>query len=201
MKSPGIAGIILSAGASRRMGTPKALLLLHGAAFLDRLVTAFSPACDPTIVVLGYDAERIRESIVTTAPVRFILNPDPEQGMFSSLQCGLRALPANLEAAIFTPVDYPAIRAATVASIARVYEQRRCPVTMPLHAGQHGHPVCISRRVIDELLALPATAQARDVIRAYRPQTAFVDVDDPGILSDVDLPEDYRRLAASAVTT
>lgn len=196
MKSPAIAGLILSAGASRRMGTPKALLTLHGAAFLDRLLAAFSPVCDPVIVVLGYDAGRIREGIAPNRTVDIAVNPDPARGMFSSLQCGLRRIPAQVQAAIFTPVDYPAIRPSTVASLARAFEQTRLPVTLPRHAGEHGHPVCLSRQAIDELLALPVTAQARDLIRSYRSQTQYVDVDDPGILADIDLPEDYQKLEA-----
>jgi molybdenum cofactor cytidylyltransferase len=196
MKEPAIAGIILSAGASRRMGSPKALLKMNGATFLDRLTKAFRAACDPLIVVLGYDAEHIRESIPADATV--VLNPDPARGMFSSLQCGLRALPPNIEAVIFTPVDYPAVRADTIAGLARAFRQSQAPITRPRYRGERGHPVCISRGVMDELLELPVTAQARDVIHAYRPRTKYVDVDDPGILADIDLPEDYQRLQAQA---
>ena len=196
MKEPAIAGIILSAGASRRMGSPKALLKINGATFLDRLIQAFRAACDPLIVVLGYDAEHIRESIPADATV--VLNPDPARGMFSSLQCGLRALPPNIEAVIFTPVDYPAVRADTIAGLARAFRQSQAPITRPRYRGERGHPVCISPGVMDELLELPVTAQARDVIHAYRPRTKYVDVDDPGILADIDLPEDYQRLQAQA---
>ncbi len=196
MNKPAIAGLILSAGASRRMGTPKALLEMEGVFFLDRLIAAFSPVCDPLLVVLGYDAERIQGTIAHKPDI--VLNPDPSRGMFSSLQCGLRSLPARIEAAIFTPVDYPAIRADTVAALARAYQQFRGPVTRPRYDGERGHPVCISRQVIDELLALPVTAQARDLIHAYRPQTEYVEVNDAGILADVDVPEDYRRLKAQA---
>jgi molybdenum cofactor cytidylyltransferase len=200
MNSGVIAGIILSAGASRRMGTPKALLDVHGETFLDRLLLAFAPACRPLIVVLGHDAERIRQGINPRTPIELVLNPDPARGMLSSLQCGLRAIPAEAQAVLFTPVDYPAILPATIASLARIFEERRAPVTRPRYQGRRGHPVCISRGVIDELLTLPVTAQARDVVRAYRPQAEYVDVDDPGILDDIDLPEDYQRLTAQAVS-
>jgi molybdenum cofactor cytidylyltransferase len=178
------------------MGSPKALLELRGETFLGRLIDAFLPICHPLIVVLGYDAERIRAATPAHNAVEFVLNPDPARGMFSSLQCGLRALPPTAGAAIFTPVDYAAIRSASVAGLARAYQQFLSPVTLPRHQGEHGHPVCISRLVIDQLLALPVTAQARDVIHAHRSQTAYLDLDDPGILSDIDSPEDYRRLVA-----
>ena len=88
-----IAGIILSAGASRRMGTPKALLQLNDETFLDRLIRLFSEVCSPVIVVLGDQADQIRSGIRRGSEARFVVNPDPERGMLSSLQCGLRSGP------------------------------------------------------------------------------------------------------------
>lgn len=192
MSDPAIAGLILSGGASRRMGSPKALLLTEGQTFADRLIDVFSNACAPVIFVLGHDAQHIRTSILRAQQTRFVVNPDPERGMLSSLQCGLRAV--TQDAVIFTPVDYPAIRSATLNAISEAFRKHRAPVTIPRYEGERGHPVCISRQLIDELLALPATSQARDVTRAYRHATEFVDVDDPGITCDIDFPEDYRAL-------
>ena len=94
-----LGGIILSGGASRRMGTPKALLLIENETFLDRMIRLFSEVCDPVIVVLGHNAEQIRSEIQRASQVSFVVNPDPERGMLSSLQCGLEALPAAADAA------------------------------------------------------------------------------------------------------
>ena len=90
-----IAGIILAGGASRRMGTPKALLRFQNETFLDRLIGVFSPVCDPVIVVVGLHADQIRAGIERADDVRFAVNPDPERGMLSSLQCGLALLPSG----------------------------------------------------------------------------------------------------------
>src|SRR5262245_32305125 len=103
------AGLILAAGASRRMGSPKALLELDGDTFLDRLIRAFRPHCSPLIVVLGYHAEAIRSGVRRGHDVEFVVNPHPEQGQLSSLQCGLSSVPGDSAAVIFTPVDYPRI--------------------------------------------------------------------------------------------
>lgn len=193
MNQPAIAGLILCGGASRRMGSPKALLMLEGEAFLDRLIGRFAQSCSPVIVVLGHDSERIRAGVSRGAQATFVVNPDPERGMLSSFQEGLAAVPPDVEAVVFTPVDYPNIEAATVQALGQGFV---APVTRPLYQGRRGHPVCISRAVMEELLALPLSAQARDVISAYRSATHYVEVNDPGILHDIDLPEDYRALQA-----
>jgi molybdenum cofactor cytidylyltransferase len=183
-----IAGLILAGGASRRMGTPKALLPIAGETFLDRLIRLFVPICDPVMVVLGHNSERLCPS------VPFTINPDPERGMLSSLQCGLSELPANSQGVIFTPVDYPSVQSATLVRIAAAFRQRGSDIVIPVYLGRNGHPVCVSRRIAQELLALPVSAQARDVIRQHRDRTSFVDVDDPGVVADIDTPADYQKL-------
>ena len=196
MKPPAIAGLILSGGASRRMGVPKALLEFQSETFLDRLIRVFSAVCCRTIVVLGHGGERIEAGLTRSREVLFCTNPDPDRGMLSSLQCGLIAVTPATDAVIFTPVDYPNIQQSTIGRLAQAFALHGAPVTIPVHDGKRGHPVCISRDVIAQLLALPTNAQARDVIRAYRPLTHLVEVNDPGILADIDFPEDYRNLTA-----
>jgi molybdenum cofactor cytidylyltransferase len=195
MSQPAIAGLILSGGASRRMGSPKALLTYRGETFLDRLIRVLGTVCDPVAVVLGHGADAIRAGVQRSALVA--VNPDPERGMLSSLQCGLAVLPDSADAAMFLPVDYPAVTEATVGLVARVFAERNAAVTIPVYRGERGHPVCVARAVVRELLALPVTAQARDVIRSYYPVACFVDVDDPGVVRDVDVPEEYRALVGS----
>ncbi len=188
-----IAGIILSAGASRRMGTPKALLRLEGETFLDRLIRLFSAHANPIVVVLGSHADQIRTGIERASLVQFVANPDPDRGMLSSLQCGLAAAP-GAEAVMFTPVDHPDVDAATLTKIVQRFQATRAPVVIPEHQGQHGHPVLVAQPLIAELLALPAAAQASDVIHRYRSETAYVAVDDPAVTADIDDPAAYAQL-------
>jgi molybdenum cofactor cytidylyltransferase len=191
-----IAGLILSAGASRRMGTPKALLPLDGETFLDRLIRLFSEVAIQPIVVLGHQAAEIRSGILRSAEATFVVNPDPERGMLSSLQCALRAIPQESEAVMFTPVDHPNLESSTLEKLIRHFEANRAAVTVPTYQGKHGHPVLISRALIAELLALPSTAQASDVIHRYRSQTAYVEVDDAAVTTDIDDRAAYRELLA-----
>jgi molybdenum cofactor cytidylyltransferase len=180
------------------MGTPKALLDYGGETFLDRLARILGQCADPVIVVLGRDAAGIAAGARCRDAVALVANPDPDRGMLSSLQCALAALPPDADAAMFTPVDLPAIEGATVVRLAREFAASGAPVASPVYRGRRGHPVCVGRAVIAELLALPVTAQARDAIRRYDDRALAVEVDDPGVLRDVDDPEAYRRLLEGA---
>ncbi len=197
-RSEVIAGIILSGGASRRMGTPKALLQFRGETFLDRLIRIFTTVCNPVIVVVGEHADQIRSGIEhdnrVDLRVRFSVNPDPERGMLSSLQCGLALVPPDAEGAMFSPVDHPV--GSGVESVAKRFRRDRALVTVPVYHGEHGHPVCIARPLIDELLALPPTAKASDVIHRYVAQTSYIEVQDPAVVTDVDDPAAYADLLA-----
>jgi len=192
-----IAGLILAGGASRRMGRPKALLRFQDETFLDRMIRLFALVCDPVIVVLGHNAPRIRAGLESPGAAVFTVNPDPERGMLSSLRCGLAAVPASAEAVLFAPVDHPHLQASTLQALASKFQAARAPVTVPVYAGEHGHPVCISRALVDELLALPETAMASDVIHRYVNRTCYFEVDDPAVVTDIDDPAAYAGLMAA----
>ncbi|HEY2843125.1 MAG TPA: nucleotidyltransferase family protein [Bryobacteraceae bacterium] len=194
-----IAGIILAAGASSRMGTPKALLDYRGETFVARLVRVLGKTCDPVIVVLGYGADVLRPEV--PPPARVVVNPDPGRGQLSSLQTALGALPANAGGFAFIPVDSPAVEEDTVATLARAFEQRDASTlfVIPRQDGKRGHPVFATPSIAAELLALSPTAEAREVVHAHVNRTQYVDVDDSGIFTDVDDPEAYRRLKERAV--
>jgi molybdenum cofactor cytidylyltransferase len=194
-----IAGVILAAGASSRMGAPKALLEYRGESFVGRLARVLGTVCKPVIVVLGYHAEVIRQQVPAAAQI--VVNQDPGRGQLSSLQTGLAGLPAETDGFAFIPVDSPAVEADTVAKLARVFEQRN-PSTLfviPRQSGRRGHPVFAVRSVAAEFLALPPTAEAREVVHTHVDRTEYVDVDDAGIFTDVDDPEAYRRLKQRAL--
>lgn len=194
-----IAGVILSGGASRRMGTPKALLEFQGETFLDRLIRVLGRVCDPIVVVGGLHAGQIQAGIERATEVQFAVNPDPERGMLSSLQCGLALVPTDAAAAMFLPVDHPNIEAETIERLAERFRHDRAPVTVPTYLREHGHPVCISRALVDELLALPAEAKASDVIHRHVPNTVYVEVADPAVVTDIDDPAAYAGLLARHV--
>jgi molybdenum cofactor cytidylyltransferase len=187
------AGIILAAGASQRMGTPKALLAYEGETFLDRLIRIFGRVCSEVIVVLGRDAKTVQAGLTKGAQVHFVINADWRLGQLSSLQCGLTVAAKDTDAVLFTPVDCPAVDPHTPQALLTSYEAGTHFV-VPRFQGRHGHPVLFNAALIGEFLALNPEAAARDVVHRYIDSTRYVDVDDPGILRDIDEPADYQAL-------
>jgi molybdenum cofactor cytidylyltransferase len=190
-----IAGLILAAGESSRMGTPKATLAYRGQTFLELIVATLRTAgLERIVVVLGHRAEDIRRQ-VKIEPAQVVINPDYRSGQTSSLQAGLRSLVADdLEGVLLCLVDHPVVAVATVESIVTSFRTCGAPVVIPTYQGRRGHPVLLGRQVIEELLGLSADAGADSVVRRYRPATQYVEVEDRGVVIDVDDPEDYRRL-------
>ncbi len=177
------------------MGSPKALLPFRGETFLSRLIRVYGEICDPVVVVTGYHAEAL-EASVPASRVRFVRNPDPERGQLSSLQTGLSALPRDLEGFLFTPVDSPAVDSSTVEALAAGFRARAAGTmfVIPRFRGKRGHPVFAAPALLREFLDLPLSAQAKDIVHRYVPQTQYMDVEDAGILADIDDREAYRQL-------
>ena len=188
------AGIILAAGESSRMGSPKALLEFRGQTFLDRLIRCFEEHCSPVIVVLGHEPEVIRAGVRSSGAAKFLLNAQYHLGQFSSLQCGLRAAPSDAEGVVFTPVDHPNIEPVTLAKLI----ESGAPIAIPQYLGRHGHPVLFSYSLVPEFLALGPDNQARTVLHRHASEIRYIDVPDAGILDDIDDPDAYHRLLASA---
>jgi molybdenum cofactor cytidylyltransferase len=150
---------------------------------------------DPVIVVLGAHADAIREGCVRASQATFVVNERHREGQLSSLQCGLRAVPEEAAGVIFTPVDFPRVLPGTVAGVVAAFLRGGgSGLVIPRFQGRRGQPVCAPRRLIPEFLALPVEAQAREIIHRHAAEACYVDVDDPGILRDVDDPEAYRSL-------
>jgi len=172
------------------MGFPKALLPYRGESFLDTLTGLLAGVCSPVIVVLGAEAGRIQSN--AARPALFVRNVEYSRGQTSSLQCGLLAVPESAEGVLFTLVDHPAVSLATVERLLTPVASER--LRIPRFQGRKGHPVWFARELIAEFLALDVHGAARDVVRAHAAETKFIDVDDPGVVADIDDSDAYRRL-------
>jgi molybdenum cofactor cytidylyltransferase len=190
-----IAGLILAAGESSRMGTPKATLAYRGRTFLELIVqTLREGGVERIVVVLGHRAGEIQPQVKSEA-IEVVIHPDYRSGQTSSLQAGLRTLTTDdPEAVLLCLVDHPAVSAETVRGIVAAFRESGAPVVIPTYRGRRGHPVLIGRKLFAELLGLTSDAGADSVVRRYRPATQYLEVDDEGVVIDVDNPEDYRRL-------
>ena len=176
------------------MGSPKALLPYRGQTFLDTLIELFSSRCSPVIVVLGADAGTIRAGLRRAA--MFVVNPDYRLGQTTSMQAGLRAVPADAQGVLFTLVDHPAVEPATIDRLL-LPAAHSSLIRVPRYHGDRGHPVWFARDLISEFLALPQTGAAREVVRGHVSETEFLDVDDAGIVADIDDPEAYQALVGA----
>ena len=192
-----LGGVILAAGRSSRMGRDKALLEYRGSTFLNHLISLFSPRVNPLIVVLGHHAETIRPTIQELPTPKVVVNRDYMRGMLTSLQTGIRALPSDVGAAMFTLVDHPAVEEATVDQLIERFQAARSVLAIPCYREQRGHPVIAARPILEEIVRLPEDSSAKTVIRGHRLETTFVEVDDPGVVLDIDRPGDYGAMASS----
>ncbi len=193
-----VPAIILAAGASSRVGRPKALLPVspEGETFLARLLRTFTEAsCDDLVVVVGAYAAPICEAI-GRLPVfaRVVENRAYERGQLSSLVAALDVIDRpGVHAVIAMPVDTPLVTVATVRSVIDAYRRHRHLVVRPASGGRHGHPVIFDRELFDELRTADFSVGARAVIAAHREQVLDVAVSDPGAFQDIDTREEYER--------
>ena len=180
--------IILAAGASRRMGTPKALLELNGQTFLEACVSAFHQATVPSLVVVGADAELIEAK---HRSLNFVRNPDWPSGQLSSVRTGLRAALAQGARQIFVhPVDAPRVLPSTIAMLLATL-RHGASVVVPAHDAKVGHPLGLTGLVARGVLSSDAPT-LWDYVAGLHPK--HVKVKDPGAFDNVNQPEEYRRL-------
>ena len=187
-----IGAVVLAAGASSRMGMPKALLPYGGSTFLECVLGLLDAnGVEAARIVTAPGADEIRESHALPADA-WVENPSPDEGMLSSVRRGVCALPAGTEAFLLWPVDHPLVRSATVGSLLRVWRARRVPVVVPCHRGRRGHPVLFDASTIPEILSAPDDAGARWVVAAHESDRVDLEVEDAGVLADIDTPEAYE---------
>ena len=192
-----VAGLILAAGRSTRMGRSKALLMTpDGVTFVVRLLHALSSGGvdAPLVVVRSADAELQRQ--VESVGARFVVNADADEGgQLSSLLAGLhKADRPGIRGLMVTPVDAPMVTAETISTLIGVFSNTRASIVRPRYQGRNGHPVIFPRELFDDLRhANPATG-ATAVVRAHESANVNVDVDDAGVIADIDTPEDYAKL-------
>lgn len=187
-----IPGIVLAAGASSRMGRPKALLPAGGQSFVAALIHTLQGAgLQPVIVVIRPAAEAIATEVLRSGATPTV-NPWPDQGQLSSLLAGLDAVEALApEAVLVTLVDVPAIRPATISALLATLAASPAAILRATYRGRHGHPVVFRRSVFEALRRADPAAGAKAVLRAYPVED--VEVEDPGVVDDIDTPEDYDR--------
>jgi molybdenum cofactor cytidylyltransferase len=192
-----IPAIVLAAGKSTRMGSPKAMLALGGGdTFLSRIIRTFHDAgVNDVIVVVGHQAEAIRASLAATGvTARFVDNPAYESGQFSSLVAGLDAADRpDVAAVLVTLVDVPLVTAATIDAVLEHFRRSHAPIVRPTRGTEHGHPVLIAQSLFAELRRADPSSGAKPVVRAHASAAGDIAIADAGAFLDIDTMDEYRR--------
>ena len=189
-----LAAVILSAGASSRMGRPKALLPYREGTFLEHLIEVTrDPRIGVTRVVLGAGAEVIR-TIAKLDPSIVVLNPEWELGQLSSIRAGLRSLEGiNADGIVLCPVDHPLVSARLVSDLVERFYQNKKLIVLPTYNGRRGHPVIFSKALLGELLAAPEDKGARSVVWAHAADVLEVPTDEEGVVLNLNDPNMLKR--------
>lgn len=185
--------IILAAGSSRRMGSQKLLMPFGEKTIIETVVDqVLNSKVSQVLVVLGADHEKVKETI-GERPVKFCHNREHEKGMFSSVICGLRSIPADAEAVLIYLGDQPGISPAVTDAVIDAYNEELFGIVIPVHMHRRGHPLLVDLKYRREIENLDLEQGLR-ALRHHFPQDVLeVEVDEPGILVDIDTPEDYKN--------
>jgi molybdenum cofactor cytidylyltransferase len=203
-----LAGLVLAAGDSTRMGTDKAMLPWPPPApgatdpprhtLLSAALLAFVPFTRVNVVVAGKNADAIATT-VGGCGAYLVRNPAPENGQFSSLQIGLRdLLDRGCNAAIITPVDCPPLSSSSLERLHHAFLGALAAgfwAVAPEHDGKHGHPLLASRNLIDAFLKADITGNAREVLHAHGSRVVYVPVPESLAKAGLNTPQDYAAVA------
>jgi molybdenum cofactor cytidylyltransferase len=196
----GVGAVILAAGSSSRMGSPKQTLPYRGESLLRRAaLAALGAGCRPVIVVTGAHAELSRREL-EGLDVREVSNPFWETGMASSVRAGVEGLvgaDAGAEAAVLLLCDQPHVTADVVSGLVAAHRASGRPVVASEYGGSFGVPALFHRTLFAELARLEGAAGAKQVIKRHAPQAHFLPF--PRGVVDVDTPDDFSRLVAEDV--
>lgn len=194
--SRSVAGVIPAAGASHRMGRPKAFLEIGGDTFLQRVVRALADGgCDPVYVVVeGGDRAAEEEAAATGA--RVLSNPVPGEGPITSLRLALAVLDDDTDGVVYLPLDHALVEPRHVARLLEEAHTAEAPLALPVHRGKRGHPAFFARSLFDELSDPGLEGGARTVVHRYLDRARLLPTDDPAVVVDIDTPEAYEKALA-----
>jgi molybdenum cofactor cytidylyltransferase len=200
MSADPVAGIVLAAGTASRMGRNKMLLELDGESVLRGAVRrALAAGLSPLLVVLGHEAERARREL-DGLPCTPVVNPLYEQGMSTSLQAGVAALPAASPAALVLLADMPFVTAAMLAGLVGRYRATRPPLVISEYGGVHAPPMLYDRSLFAEVLAMSGGRCGKQIVARHRHEAEAMDWP-AAALADLDVPEDYAAAIAGSGTS
>ena len=177
--------VVLAAGFSSRAGVNKMAWTIDNKSILARVIETLYPFSEKIVVVGGHNYYENKKITDTYSKVLLVENKQYELGMFSSIQCGTREMETDF---FLIPGDYPAVKPSTY----RILASGTGDIVVPVYRGRRGHPVLIKKKLVASLLAEPVDSNLK--IFRDRNNPEYLEVDDAGILLDVDTPEDFEHI-------
>jgi molybdenum cofactor cytidylyltransferase len=189
-----VGAIVLAAGASLRMGRPKALLRIGEETFVQHIVSQLhSAGLHDIVIVLGADAEGIRNSLSWFSGT-IVINGDWKQGQLTSVIAGLDGFSHHhLDGVLVCPVDRPLITHTLINDLLKAFQESGKGIVVPVFQGRRGHPTVFSSTVFDELRAAPLNVGARHVVRNHPNDVHELTTSEGGVLINIDTPKDYEK--------
>lgn len=189
-----LAAVILAAGESKRMGSPKALLLHHDRTFLEHLLDVTRhPRIETQHIVLGAGAEEIIERAGLDRTIT-VVNPNWETGQLSSIQAAVSHVSSTpADGVLLCLVDQPLITSSLVNDLVTTFYRTGKSIVIPTFRGQRGHPVIFARKLFGELLAAPAETGARAVVWKHADDVEEVPTAEEGAILNLNDPATFRR--------
>ena len=193
-----VCGLLLAAGLSRRMGAVKMNLpLADGHTVLEHATEAlWAAGVENIVVVLGGHEQAIRDNYRYSDRVRLTVNPDYEQGMFTSIRAGLRAILdlGDFDAFLLHPGDVPAFPADVVDRLCQAFEPGQADIVLPDYGGRGGHPALYAMTYANWILYEDYPEGMRSLLQEEQERIRRVPVEDRGVLIDLDTPGDYQKM-------
>jgi len=188
-----VAGIVLAAGASTRMGRNKLFMQLEGESLLRRVVRLVSAAgLDPVVVVLGHEAGQARDELVGLG-CEPVLNPDYERGVNTSVRAGIQAVRERAAAVVVVLADMPLVTSDMIAALVERYRHSDAPLVISEYGGVNAPPMLYDRTLFDELLSMEGEGCGKQVVKRHRSEALSLSWPTEA-LTDLDEPNDYERV-------
>jgi CTP:molybdopterin cytidylyltransferase MocA len=198
-----IYGLILAAGYSSRMGDFKPLVRYDQKSFIEHIINKLVAVCDEILIVTGFNGYVLEDSVKAIYSIKqilkkidFIRNKDFVKGMFSSVQCGLKAIINEMQESDYVMlhlVDQPHISEMVYEKLAHEARSSAPKVILPSYEKKAGHPIMLSKSVVEKIIDAPVSDNLRDILRKFREEISYIEISDESIVQDVNTQKERER--------